>query len=108
KDLAAIAAAVADFKVPMINRVATTEKWLLTGEEPANYRAQVERERADLVRALSDATIKVSVAAEGLIAVVESTHRAATLVGYSLAPVVVALNPSFKLGQGEPHRKFTV
>jgi len=40
--------------------------------------------------------------------VVESTHRAATSVGYSLAPVVVALNPSFKQGPSEPYKKFTV
>ena len=39
---------------------------------------------------------------------VESTHRAATLVGYALAPVVVALNPAFKLGGGDAHKKFTV
>ena len=41
-------------------------------------------------------------------AVVESRHRAATAVGYATAPVVVALNPAFLLGQGDPHRKFTV
>lgn len=43
-----------------------------------------------------------------VIAVVVSSHRAATSVGYSLAPVVVAFNPAFKLGGGEPHAKFTV
>ncbi len=42
------------------------------------------------------------------IAVVDSTHRAATMVGYSLAPVVVARNPAFKLGGGDAHIKFTV
>jgi hypothetical protein len=108
RDLAAIGAAVADFKVPIAERVETMKTWLLTGEEPAKYREQVERERADMIRALSDGTIKVFVVAEGRIAVVESTHRAATAVGYSHAPVVVALNPSFKLGTGEPHRKFTI
>ena len=108
KDLAAIGAAVSDFKVSLAERVATMEKWLLTGEEPAKYREAVEQERAELVRALADGTIKVSVVAEGKIAVVESTHRAATAVGYAHAPVVIALNPAFRLGAGEPHRKFTV
>jgi hypothetical protein len=108
RDLAAIGAVVADFKVPIAERVEVMKTWLLTGEESAKYREQVERERADMVRALTDGTIKVSVAAGGKITVVESTHRAATAVGYAHAPVVVALNPSFKLGAGEAHRKFTV
>ena len=108
RPLAAINAAVADFKVPFAERVATMEKWLLTGEEPARYREQVEKERDEMVGALESGAIKHLTTADDKIAVVESTHRAATMVGYSLAPVVVALNPSFKLGVGEPHRKFTV
>ncbi len=108
RSIAAIAAAVADFKVPMKDRVATMERWLLTGEEPESYRSQVERERLEMIQALKTGAISARLAAEGRVAVVESTHRAATGVGYSLAPVVVALNPSLKLGQGEPHRKFTV
>ena len=46
RPLAAIAAAVMDFKVPLTDRVSVMERWLLTGEEPEQYRAQVERERA--------------------------------------------------------------
>jgi hypothetical protein len=42
------------------------------------------------------------------IAVIETTHRSATMLGYRLAPIVVALNPSFRLAGGDPHRKFTV
>lgn len=108
RSLAAIAAAVMDFKVPLTDRVGTMEKWLLTGEEPQQYRDSVERERLDMITALESGAIKHETRSGGRIAVVESTHRAATMVGYSLAPVVVALNPNFKLGGGEPHRKFTV
>lgn len=108
RPLAAIAAAVADFRVPIADRVATMEKWLLTGEEPANYRAQVERERHEMIVALESGAIKYGTRCDGRIAVVESAHRAATSVGYSLAPVVVALNPAFRIGGGEPHRKFTI
>lgn len=132
RSLAAIGAAVADFKVTISERVEMMKKWLLTGKEPGiadrfgivcdsnvdllvlenktfeSYRGQVERERQELANALADGSIKVSTAAEGKIAVVESTHRATTAVGYAHAPVVVALNPAFKLGLGEPHRKFTV
>lgn len=106
--LAVIAAAVADFKVPLADRVATMERWLLTGEEPAQYHDQVEGERLDMIAALESGAIKYGVCSGGKIAVVESVHRAATSVGYSLAPVVVAFNPSFKSGLGEPYRKFTV
>jgi hypothetical protein len=108
RELAAIAAAVMDFKVPLADRVATMEKWLLTGEEPKQYRDSVEKERLDMITALESGTIKHETCSDGRIAVVESTHRAATSVGYSLAPVVIALNPSFKQGPGDPYKKFTI
>ncbi len=108
RPLAAIAAAVMDFKVPLADRVVTMEKWLLTGDEPAQYRPQVEKERLDMITAMEAGQIKSETRSDGRIAVVESTHRAATSVGYSLAPVVVALNPSFKQGPSEPYKKFTI
>jgi len=108
RPLAATAAAVMDFKVPLADRVATMEKWLLTGEEPKQYRDSVEKERLDMINALETGQIKHETRSNGRIAVVESTHRAATSVGYSLAPVVVALNPSFKQGPSEPYKKFTI
>jgi len=108
RPLAAIASAVMDFKVPMSDRVSTMEQWLLTGDEPAQYRTQVEKERLDMITAMETGQIKSEKRSDGRIAVVESTHRAATSVGYSLAPVVVALNPSFKQGPGDPYKKFTI
>jgi hypothetical protein len=108
RELAAIAAAVMDFKVPLTDRVALMEKWLLTGAEPESYRVSVEKERSDMINALETGQIKHETRSGGKIAVVESTHRAATSVGYSLAPVVVALNPSFRFQGGDPHRKFTI
>jgi len=106
--LAAIAAAVMDFNVPLADRVATTEKWLLKGEESKQYRDSVEKERLDMINALETGQIKYETRSGGKIAIVESTHRAATSVGYSLAPVVFALNPSFKQGLSEPYKKFTI
>ncbi len=106
RELAAIAAAVADFKVAIADRVAWMEKWLLTGEEPCAYRAQVDKERSDMIAALESGAITHRT--EGKIAVVVSTHRAATMVGYSLAPVVVALNREFSFQGGPKHSKFTV
>lgn len=108
RPLAAIASAIADFKVPLAARVETMEKWLLTGDEPASYRVSVEKERLDMITALENGQIKSETRSGGLIAVVESTHRAATSVGYSLAPVVVALNPTFKQGPGDAYKKFTI
>ncbi len=97
-----------DHKVPLADRVSTMEWWLLTGEEPEQYRASVERERGEMVVALESGAINARTTADGRIAIVESAHRAATMVGYSLAPVVVARNPAFKLGGGEAHMKYTV
>lgn len=108
RHLAAIAAAVMDFRVPLADRVATMELWLLAGEEPEQYRTQVERERIDMITALESGTIRYEMVSFGLIAVVESTHRAALSIGYALAPVVVALNPSFRQGPSEPCKKFTI
>lgn len=106
--LGAIAAAVGDFKVPINTRVETMTKWLQTGEEPALYVAQVENERLERLRAFEAGEIAHETRADGRIAVVTSTHRAATSIGYALAPVVVACNPAFVVGNGEPHRKYTV
>ncbi|MBP7118766.1 hypothetical protein KBA63_01660 [Candidatus Woesebacteria bacterium] len=106
RGLSAIAAAVADFKVPIADRVSWMEQWLMTGEEPGAYRAQVDKERIEMIEALS--TDAITHRTEGKIAVVVSTHRAATMVGYSLAPVVVALNPEFSFQGGLKHAKFTV
>jgi len=108
RPLAAIAAAVMDFKVPLADRVSTMERWLLTGDEPEQYRTQFEKERLDMITAMETGQIKYETSSDGRIAVVESTHRAATSVGYSLAPVVIARNPAFKLGGGEAHVKFTI
>jgi len=106
--LAPMSAVVSDFKLPISQRVELLIKWVLTGEEPAGYRERWTAERIALAKAIADGTIKSEVVAEGKIAKVVSTHRAATSVGYCLAPIVVALNPSFQLGGGAPHKKFTI
>lgn len=108
RELAAIAAAVMDFKLSLAERIEMMERWLETGEEPQSYRDRVEAERADMIKALESGAIKASTVADGKIAIVESTHRAATSVGYALAPVVIALNPTFRFQGGEPHAKFTI
>ncbi len=107
-DLAAISAALFDYKIPVEQRVALMRHWFLTGLEPKDYREKVEAERAEMIRALEAGEIKVSTVADGRIAVVESSHRAATMIGYTQAPVVVARNPAHRVQGGEPHTKYTV
>ncbi len=105
--LAPIASAVSDFKVPLANRVESLKKWLMTGEEPVGYREKFVTERRALATAIADGTIKAE-SLDGKIARVISTHRAATSMGYCLAPVVVALNPKFQFQGSEAHAKFTI
>ena len=103
RELAAIAAEIADFKVGVGDRVTAMRRWLTTGEESSVYRAQVERERGEMLAALSSGQISHQVVAgtNGKVAVVQSAHRAATSIGYRLAPVVVALNPEFRVVGGQ-------
>jgi hypothetical protein len=108
RPLAAIAACVSDFRRPIEERVKAMEDWLWSGREPAGYREKVEAERRQVAEALSRGDIKIKEAAGGKIAIVESAHRAATSIGYRLAPVVVAVNPEFRFQGSEPHRKITV
>lgn len=106
RQLAAISAASTDFTIPIRDRISIMERWIMTGKEPEGFRLRVEKERERLVSALETGQIKYETRSK--IAVVESEHRSATWVGYSLAPVVVCYNPKFQQGGGEPHKKFTI
>lgn len=106
--LAPMAAAIGDFKVPTAERVAWMEQWLLSGEEPAGYRERWLAERQAIATAIANGSMKVGLVAGDRIATVVGTHRAATAIGYSQAPVVVALNPEFRIQGGKSHSKFTV
>jgi hypothetical protein len=106
--LAGIAAAVADFKVEVSNRVNFVKEFILNGTEPEGYRQKYEDAQLANARALESGEIEIKVREN--VALVQSSHRAATSIGYAQAPVVIALNPSFKGNDGslEPHAKFTV
>ncbi len=105
-ELAAIAAAVSDFKVPLHKRVEWMIDWLETGAEPAGYRERVEAERAATIKALEDGDIKIVDYRQ--VCYVLSSHRGATMLGYRLAPVVLAEDPRFVFAGGPPHRKYTI
>lgn len=92
-----------DFKKSMADRVASLREWLSTGtfESEADVKKHLEAEAAVALKGL-----EIVVRASGL-AVVVGNHRLAMQFGYSAAPIVVATNPTFRFGGGEPHRKHT-
>lgn len=108
RELAAIAAAVSDHTVPVAEKVRLVRAWLTTGVDPAGYRERVEAERSAMIAALVGGEIAVAEVANGRIATVVSTHRAAMAIGYHRAPVVIALNPEFRFKGSDPIKKFTV
>lgn len=108
--LAAMAALVSDHKVELWERVVEMQRWLVLGKERPvygkDYRKQVEDERRALIKALEEGDVETSVV--NGVAVVTSTHRAATAIGYCLAPVAVCVNPEYQFHGGDPHRKVSV
>jgi hypothetical protein len=108
RPLAAMGAVVQDRRLPLTERVRLLKLWLATGQEPQEYRTRVETERLDMIRALEEDEIIIGKAAHGCIATVVSTHRAGVGLGYHCAPVVIALNPQFRFGEGDVHAKFTI
>ncbi len=105
-DLAAIGAAVADFKLSLEQRVALMIDWLSEGTEPHDYRERVIAEKLNMIEAIEKQSIKIKTTND--IAVVISSHRAGTSLGYLLRPVVLAVNPEFRFAGGEPHLKYTI
>lgn len=106
--LSAIAAEVADFKKGVADRIKSVEKWLETGEENEAYRAQVNNSELDSIKALESGDIKITQAAFGKIAMVESSHRSGVSMGYCLAPTVIATNPKFSFNGSKPIVKHTI
>lgn len=106
----AIARKAADFKVSLADRVAWVVSVLEGTHDPDEVRDLVAaREKEfDAARAAS----QVRLEADGRIAVVVSSHRFATPLGYELAPVVVAQNPVMPVDFRDPskgtHVKYTV
>lgn len=108
QSLQAIGTIPARHGVPVATRVAQVQRWLTAGEEPAGARAQVASERLDEVAALERGEIRLTPFADGRAVLVVSAHRSAMALGYRVAPVVVAVNPTFTLRGSAPHRKLTI
>lgn len=97
-----------DARLSVAKRVELVWAWLQNGEEPTEYVARVESARDSMISALEHGEITVHLVANDQVAVVESRHAAALQVGYSHAPVVVAINDRFVVGGSEPHTKVTI
>jgi hypothetical protein len=117
--LAAITSCVGDFLPSIEERVCSMIDWIMEEDKTFNpdgstarrlthYREVVERERQELITALENDEISYRLVCGGKVAIVVSEHRAATMIGYSLAPVVIAMNPNFRQGLGEPYLKYTI
>lgn len=109
----AIARKAAAAKVPLAERVAWVAD-LLAGDSASHSEeiAALNREREEeFAQALRCSAVEL--VADGKVAVVESTNRFATEIGYQRgAPIVVAYNPSMLVDFRDPskgtYRKFTV
>ena len=77
-ELAAVAACISDFKVSLEDRVDLMAEWIFRGRMPEGYLEQVTDERHQLVEALARGDISIDVVSAA-VAVVTSTHRAATM-----------------------------
>ncbi|MBI4215694.1 MAG: hypothetical protein HY602_03135 [Parcubacteria group bacterium] len=114
--LAAIVAFIMDHRVFIYEKVAMMERWLVSGEDPSiyrDYRDMVDMERVELMAALVNGLVQyrtetTDVFGSQNLAVVVSSYPAAIAIGYYLAPVVVAMNSSFRFQEGEPSVKFII
>lgn len=94
---AALAAAVADHRRDVAQRVSTMWDWLRNAAVPTD---------ADVATPdPAEAEIEI---VDGRLAVVRSEQRGALGLGYRHAPVVIAENLAFRLHGGAPHRKVTI
>lgn len=129
--LAAIASFISDRNVSLEEKVKTAFTWLLTGQEPEGYREKYEKDCEEIIFHLENGKTVVTlvlrdendeevwwklpvnnsddtVLKDGKgFAIVKSTLRAATSVGYDRAPVVMCYNPKFQ-GNNWVGLKYTI
>lgn len=106
--LAALALAVADVTLTLQERVALLSRWLIDGVVPEAYQQLAAAARQELTAAVTTGAVRIRALCGNRVAVVIATRSEALRLGYCLAPVVIALNPKFRLDGGPPCRKFTV
>lgn len=108
RELAAIGAAVANRKLPLDDRIEMLKTWLLTGQEPSEYRKIANAKRLEMVTALAKGEVSIQTFFDGRVALVTSTYRGAMSIGYKRAPIVLAVNPNINQSATNPMVKMTV
>ncbi len=104
--VAALASSVKVFMVTPKN-IEDIKNFIDTGNVEETVMNNYRTVQNGIIERVKSGEIKTEVV--GGVAYVETTLPCATNVGYSMAPVVVAINPAMKLGpQGEPFRKVSV
>jgi len=93
--LAGINRCVADYKLPVEERLAALQHWLETGEHPEKHLAEVEAEAEEIATALESGQTVVTILSGYTI--VQSELRGAPSIGYRSNPVVLAWNPAFPI-----------
>ena len=106
--LAAINAEISDPEVPLEKRVEAMKEWLKTGKESEKYRARADEEILEIIRDFENGKISYEMRAGGRIVFIETTHNAEILIGYRLAPVVVARNPAQPVETGGTQIKYSI
>lgn len=106
--LAVLNACVFDRALTLEARVTAVARWLLEGHLPHGYRTQLRKRANTLLLSLTLGATRVETTAEGRIATVVSAEPGALRLGYRLAPVVIALNPTFRFASGAAGRKYTL
>ncbi len=103
---AALASSIKVFMVTPKN-IEDVKNFIDTGKVEESVMNNYRTVQKGIIDRVKSGEIKTEV--KGGIAYVETTLPCATNVGYSMAPVVVAVNPAMKLGpQGEPFRKVSI
>ncbi len=101
----ALAASIQVFKVTPEN-IADVRGFIDSGEVRDAVMAKFRGDQQAIIDKVKSGEIKTEVV--GGVAYVESTDRAATNVGYSMAPVVVAVNPTMPAKGGYTYRKLSI
>lgn len=101
----ALAASIQVFRVTSDNIKNVTD-FIDTGMVDDTVMDSFRKSQQAIIAKVKSGEIKTEVI--GGIAYVESTDRAATNVGYSMAPVVVAVNPFMRAPDGHTYRKVSI
>ena len=101
----AMASSIQVFRVTEKN-IDDVRNFIDTGKVADDVMDSFRASQQTIINKVKSGEIKTEVV--GGVAYVESTDRAATNVGYSMAPVVVAVNPAMRAPDGHTYRKISI